>query len=287
MIYNKNGEMFFYEDKMFIVGEEVFASESDYAGLLGRITEIRTGEDRDTENEGPDIYCSFLSPLLKQDAELVSKMRFGNEELSLDLVIMAPEMLMPTRYVGDGLPTVKVYAVIEDCMVDGEDHGATRLYSDKKHAEIVLRQSIEKERESGCIAGWQSSTLLVEEQYSEWYFTAYYKNEYCFNHYTIYLQEMDLSLSMPFIRELSPICLAMKYREDVAEQIEPWEIPEAVRRTTINDPSIYIRVQSALSDKELYKEEYSEAISEVAHTLAKEHANIEMMLKKAGKEGKL
>ena len=29
MIYNKNGEMFFYEDKMFIIGEEVFASESD------------------------------------------------------------------------------------------------------------------------------------------------------------------------------------------------------------------------------------------------------------------
>ena len=25
MIYNKNGEMFFYEDKMFIIGEEVYA----------------------------------------------------------------------------------------------------------------------------------------------------------------------------------------------------------------------------------------------------------------------
>ena len=131
MIYNKNGEMFFYEDKMFIIGEEVFASESDYAGLLGRITEIRTGEDRDTENEGPDIYCNFQPPILNQDAELVSKMRFGNEDFSLDFVIMAPEMLMPTRYVGNGLPTVKVYAVVEDCMIDGEDHGETRLFSEK------------------------------------------------------------------------------------------------------------------------------------------------------------
>ena len=287
MIYDKQSQMFFYEDKMFIVGEEVFASESDYAGLLGRITEIRTGEDRDTENEGPDIYCCFQPPILNQDAELVNKMRFGNEDLSLDLVIMAPEMLMPTRYVGGGLPTVKVYAVVEDCMIDGEDHGETRLFSDKKHAEIVLRQSIQKERENGCIAGWQTSQLFVEEQYNDLYFTAYFKNEYCFNHYTVYLQEMELFLSLPFVKDMTPICLAMKYREDIAEQIEPWDIPETVRRTAINDPSLYIRVQSALSGKELYKEEYSEAISEVAHTLTKEHANVETILKKAGKYGKL
>ena len=287
MIYNKNGEMFFYEDKMFIIGEEVFASESDYAGLLGRITEIRTGEDRDTENEGPDIYCKFQPPILNQDAELVSKMRFGNEDLSLDLVIMAPEMLMPTRYVGGGLPTVKVYAVVEDCMIDGEDHGETRLFSDKKHAEIVLRQSIQKERENGCIAGWQSSKLFVEEQYNDLYFTAYFRNEYCFNHYTIYLQEIELSLSIPFVKEMKPICLAMQYREDLSEQIESWKIKETVKRTAINDPSLYIRVQSALSDKELYKEEYSEAISDVAHALTKEHANIEAILKKAEKDGKM
>jgi hypothetical protein len=43
-------------------------------------------------------------------------MKFGNEELSLDLIIMAAEMLTPTRYVGDGLPTVTVYAVVEDCI---------------------------------------------------------------------------------------------------------------------------------------------------------------------------
>ena len=287
MIYDKQGQMFFYEDKMFIVGEEVFASESDYAGLLGRITEIRTGEDRDTENEGPDIYCCFQPPILNQDAELVNKMRFGNEDLSLDLVIMAPEMLMPTRYVGGGLPTVKVYAVVEDCMIDGADHGETRLFSDKKHAEIVLRQSIQKERGNGCIAGWQTSQLFVEEQYNDLYFTAYFKNEYCFNHYTVYLHEMELSLSMPFVKEMKPICLAMKYREDIAEQIEPWDIPETVRRTAINDPSLYIRVQSALSGKELYKEEYSEAISEVAHSLTKEHAKLESILDKARKDGEL
>ena len=238
------------------------------------------------------VWTGCISPicssrLTDQDAELVRKMKFGNEELSLDLVIMAPEMLTPTRYIGDGLPTVTVYAVVEDCMIDGEDHGDTRLYSDKKHAEIVIRQSIEKERESGCIAGWRYSPLLVEEQYDDLYFTAYYKNEYCFNHYTVYLREMELSLANPLMETLLPLCLAMEYREDIAEQIESWELPEAVKRTAINDPNLYYRVQSALSDKEYYKVEYSEAISEVAHKLTAEHAKIEDLLDKARKDGKL
>ncbi len=287
MIYNKNGEMFFYEDKMFIIGEEVFASESDYAGLLGRITEIRTGEDRDTENEGPDIYCSFHKPILKQDAALLGKLKLGCEEPSLDLVIMAPEMLIPTREIGAGFPNFKVYAVIEDCIVDGEEHPAKRIFTEQKHAEIFMRQSIHKERESGCIAEWSKSKLFVDEQYGELYYTAYYKNEYCFNHYTIYIEELEMAISVPFIQGMLPTCLGIKYREDVAEQILPWEISEEVRRTSINDPNLYALVENALKQKALYNEEYSEAISEVAHKLTEEHTKIERILRQARKEGKL
>ena len=287
MKYNKSGEMFFYEDKMFIVGEEVYATECDYAGLLGRITEIRTGDDKDTENEGPDIYCSFYSLILKQDAALLSKMRLGCEDLSLDLVIMAPEMLIPTREVGAGLPKMKVYAVIEDCIVDGEEHPTKRLFADPKHAEIVMRQLIHRERESGCISEWKTKHFFVEEQYSEQYYTAYYKNEYCFNHYTIYVEEVELSLSVLFAEQMLPVCLGMKYRKDVAEQIMPWEITEEVRRTTINDPDLYAMVANALEKNERYQEEYAEVIAEVAHKLYSEHTRIEQMLKEAKKTGKI
>ena len=88
MIFNKNGDMFVYEDKMFIIGEEVFASESAYAGLLGRIKEIRTGDDRKTENEGTDIYCAFREPILRLDAELLSKLRISNEDASIDEIMI-------------------------------------------------------------------------------------------------------------------------------------------------------------------------------------------------------
>lgn len=287
MKYNKSGEMFFYEDKMFIVGEEVYATECDYAGLLGRITEIRTGDDKDTENEGPDIYCRFYSPILKQDAALLSKMRLGCEDLSLDLVIMAPEMLIPTREVGAGLPKMKVYAVIEDCIVDGEEHPTKRLFADPKHAEIVMRQLIHRERESGCISEWKTKHFFVEEQYSEQYYTAYYKNEYCFNHYTIYVEAVELSLSVLFAEQMLPISLRLKYRADIAEQIFPWELTEEVRRTTSNDPDLYAMVANALEKNERYQEEYAEVIAEVAHKLSSEHTRIEQILKEAKKTGKI
>ena len=286
MKYNKNGEMFFYEDKMFIIGEEIYATECDYAGLLGRITEIRTGDDKDTENEGPDIYCSFYSPILKQDAALLSKMRLSCEDLSLDLVIMAPEMLIPTREVGAGLPKMKVYAVIEDCIVDGEEHPTKRLFADPKHAEIVMRQLIHRERESGCISEWKTKHFFVEEQYSEQYYTAYYKNEYCFNHYTIYVEEVELSLSVLFAEQMLPVCLGMKFREDVAEQIMPWEITEEARRTSLNDPNLYAMVASSLQKNERYQEEYAEVIAEVAHKLTAGHTRIERVLNVAKNKGK-
>ena len=51
MIYAKNGERVTADGYTFAVGERIMATNSDYAGLKGCITEIRTGADKETENE--------------------------------------------------------------------------------------------------------------------------------------------------------------------------------------------------------------------------------------------
>ena len=103
MILNEQGKTFVIEEKPFTIGGLVWANtESDYAGLFGRITEIRDGSDKETENEGADIYCDFMVPeKLHMVSEIESRFsklyqmpkRIG--ELSLDGVIMAPDMLEP------------------------------------------------------------------------------------------------------------------------------------------------------------------------------------------------
>ena len=288
MIYNKNGEVFFYENKTFYVGEEIYATESAYRGLIGRITEIRTGEDRETENEGPDIHCEFEEPIMTRDKQYLHDMMFGIEDPALDLVIMAPEMIIPTREIGAGMPEITVYALIEDCVIDGQRHDSVRLYTDFTHAEIMLRKSIlEEKKENGCLYELSKNKGYKEEQYSETNFTGFVEYEYCENHYTINIDEVDLTLGIPFVERILNTGLEMKRREDIAEQIEPWEIPTEVKRAAVCDPSLYDRTISALGQKDGYNEAYWEAISEVAHELVEEHKKVHNILKIAKKEGKL
>lgn len=68
MIINRPGATFTYEDVVYTIGEKVFANgTSDYHGLVGHIYEIRDGEDKETENDGPDFYCSFDAPVSPDD----------------------------------------------------------------------------------------------------------------------------------------------------------------------------------------------------------------------------
>ena len=101
MVIKRTGEIYQYEGMTYTVGERIYANgQSDWEGFFGVITEIRTDEDKETENETPDIYCSFDVPVLPADVKELEE-RFSDlyrepkkmEDISLDEVIMAPEMI--------------------------------------------------------------------------------------------------------------------------------------------------------------------------------------------------
>ena len=100
MICTKNGESIITEGTSFSVGQRIIATDSDYAGLKGYITEIRTGVDKETENETNDIYCCFDIPEGKEEIKLLEEY-FSDlyhekktiDDISFDLVIMAPDMI--------------------------------------------------------------------------------------------------------------------------------------------------------------------------------------------------
>ena len=99
MILKTNGKAYTIDGRTYIVGSEIAAvSESPYYGLIGTITEIRTGKDKETNNRTADIYCSFDIPESKEEIRLLEKHfsdLFGEQktidDIALDLVIMAPE----------------------------------------------------------------------------------------------------------------------------------------------------------------------------------------------------
>ncbi len=103
MILNKPKQEFTYEGQTFYIGQKIVATEaSPYDGLFGTIWEIRDGEDKDTKNETPEIYCHFERPQMPCDIEQLEEKfsrLYGEEksidDICLDCVIMAPEMIEP------------------------------------------------------------------------------------------------------------------------------------------------------------------------------------------------
>ena len=99
MLLDQPGQIFHCENTPFpySVGQEIVANaNSGYAGLTGAITEIRDGDDKETDNPSADIYCTFSMPNTVTFAEELER-RFSMPvgEIPYDMVSMAPEMLEP------------------------------------------------------------------------------------------------------------------------------------------------------------------------------------------------
>ena len=101
MIIKNPGAEFEYEGVKYVIGEPIIGTnESEYEGLLGSITEIRDGEDKDTENETPDLYCEFEPPVIpseiKKLEEIFSDLYDEPKELS-NRPWQGPEVFPPLR----------------------------------------------------------------------------------------------------------------------------------------------------------------------------------------------
>ena len=101
MLLERYGATLTVDGVTFMVGGRVHAKDNDeYGGLDGVILEIHTDEDKETENEGPEICCVFDVP---DDPELVAEIeaRFSDlyqqpktiDDIGLDYVIMLPDTL--------------------------------------------------------------------------------------------------------------------------------------------------------------------------------------------------
>lgn len=91
-----------YEGKTYNIGDEIVANEYGdlWAGLTGIITDVLDGDEKETENETPDIYCDFYLPDdPAQIQELVDSFSDSYcepktvDDICLDGIIMAPDMI--------------------------------------------------------------------------------------------------------------------------------------------------------------------------------------------------
>jgi len=210
MIYKKPGEKLLYNGLSYIVGDKVLANEnSAYDGLFGKILEIRTGSDRETGNDTPDIYCAFDPPVLSADRKALEQAFSGLsytpkhvEDLGLDLLVMSPEMLTPMPVPERDYPHVTLYIVVSHWASDGEYGSYEIPFTDLLDAKRQFHDDLQNEQEGGSIERWRPKLQFVEEE-TEASYECYLDGEYCENHFYIGLEQRSLPVSPTFMQSVA------------------------------------------------------------------------------------
>jgi len=281
MLLDKVGEAFYYEGKKYVIGEQIFANDaSEYEGLFGRILEIRDGDDKETENDAPDIYCEFEEPVLKSDIwNLEQRMsglygeRMTLEDISLDLVIMGPDMITTIADIEDSSPTAEIYILTEDWAVNDDYGHSTGAFTSLEMAKFSMRQMLAKEKQTGCIPVWEDEADFVEDE-SDISYSAYREGFWCESHYELTIQKLDIRMSPAFLRLAADEFNIQSKQNDFVEQTESWEslhkLPDKTVYELTHSKSIAERVENKLNKNDSYWEAYWESFSEVAHDMVRE-----------------
>lgn len=195
MLKKQSNEEWIYNGQRFYIGQRIIGTEqSEYEGLFGTVWEIRDGKDKETENETPDIYCSFDAPKLPYDIQQLEKTfsdLYGTpktiEDIVLDEVIMSPDMIAPLDTV---LPQKTVYMLIEDWAHQGETGFRYRIYSDKNEAKKQMRLTFDRDLEEGFFEGLRSEPDAdVIEESDENHYEIFRDGFYCEEHYALTIEE--------------------------------------------------------------------------------------------------
>ena len=280
MIINTPGAEFEYEGVVYKIGGPVVGTpESEYEGLFGSITEIRDGEDKDTENETPDLYCTFDPPVLPCEVRKLEKVFTALydqpktlDEIVLDEVIMAPSMVKPLDDLKACRHHPMIYILMEDWAVDSEEGNSSEAYTDFEDAKRMLVQKLEEERESGCIPQWIEKSEF-EEYSTPTSYECYLDGEYCDNHYALSIVQQQICVSDRFTREMAEIYQTGCQLEDFVSQVSDWDeldqLTNEQYERMIRDPRFPERLEKALGRNDSYWESYWETVSEVAHEFVK------------------
>ena len=280
MIYDRIGASFCYEGVTYAIGAKVIATaESEYEGLYGTIIEIRTDDDRETENDTPDIYCEFLPPVLPSEIEALQDRFFALymhpkklEEISLDLVIMAPEMI---RLITTGSRhTATVYLVREQWAIDGNSGEDIFPALDPDHAKMIFTEQIRNDMEEGCLSRWTDRSN-IEKEISDRCFECWLRDSYFENHFKVTIEEHALQFSADTFAAIGNAYIDHQLRAHFAEQIEDWDEISDLSPTQLTElislPCVPEQIRKQLNDNGYLVESYWESVSEVAFRIVMQY----------------
>ena len=284
MIINRNGAEYEYNYRSYKIGETIIVTEeSEYAGLVGVIYEIRDGEDKETENDTPDFYCAFEPPVLPQEVERLEHVfseLYGIpkklEDITLDMVIMAPEMIRPYHEVRTAGHMADIWIVSENWMVNDMGDSDTHLFANRESAELHMRRLIREFFSYDDPAFWRGESNF-EEETGELYYKAWLDGDYRENHYEVAIIKKTMDLTWDYIHKVGQMNNESYAKEDmltrITEEDSEIEATDEERQRLVdlvNDTDVEGLIEDKLGSADSYWERYWSAVNDVARDLLKE-----------------
>lgn len=284
MIIKEKGTKCEHEGSTYIIGEPIIGTpKSVYDGLYGTIIEIHDGEDKDTENEAPDIYCRFEPPVHPFDIQRVEQRLsrlYGQKkelkDIGLDLVIMAPEMIEPIRVFEEGKRKLTVY-ILHEYWTEGEDSAAfATIFTDYRMARMELNRKLKASQENGILYKWEKRKHREIEVYEDHY-EVYFDDSFCNDSYLLYINKDTVLLPDEAIESAGETYHERGWREHFATAVSKYKkaenLSEEQYRKLLSDKSIPERIHDKLRKKDSYGKAYWKSVFEAAEELLDEYLN--------------
>lgn len=281
MIINRIGAQFTYEGVTYTIGDKIFSNDtSDFKGLFGSIKEIRTGDDRETDNDTPDLHCYFYPPFEpKAIAELES--RFSNlyrspkklEDIALDEVIMAPDMIQVVTS-AHSTHMITAFRIEESWVIKGEAGSEVTPALDELQAKQRMAELIHNESTEGCILEWCDDPQF-EVEITPTFYECWLRDEYCENRYQVKITPIHICVSDELFESIGRKYVDGILRKHFAEQVEDWEELEGLTDAQIAEmiagAIVPERIKKQLNENGYLIESYWESVSEASFDLVKKY----------------
>lgn len=258
MIFKNEGESFTYGRREFAVGADVICNENSvYSGLGGKIIEIRTGDDKETNNPTIEIVVKLIPPALPSEIERY-KERFCCTDADFSCgLIMAPCQL--ELFSNNGYSKMAIYTLVESWAYEGgTTDSKVYLFPSMPMAKAKLNECYQMEIHNIPNFWMKESGETFIEFWEEGYHAGnYYKLE-------IYTTEFELSS-----KSMSSAYSYMHYAyclEDAHKRLQSEEyaagLSEAEEQELLND-ILAQKIDRDLSKNDAYLDAYWSSVDSV------------------------
>lgn len=276
MVIMKYNAEFTYQGVVYKIGAPIVGTaESEYKGLFGKITKIRTGKDKLTDNKTPDIYCSFDIPVLQQEINDVEA-RFSElygakkwiDDITLDEVILAPEMIKPLPDRKQSADDLELFVVTQEWSADGECDSSTDVFADYDEAKHLMHESLKEDIENGIISRIGDDDMFVSDEADD-FFEGYIEGERNENFYGVGIKRIKINISD---RKL----LALIAQRALSSQIKDWDetakLNKCEQNHLIYDSDAVSELVTEFTSDEVFMEQFWKLVSEIGFKYVDEYA---------------